>query len=115
MPSNAKLTEEIVALAEALSIEVQTEGLNNSQLAELLSELKKQKEAADTPPEGDDQPDTLPEDEEVAKPPYYVADGKAITTKKGVLDAGCEVKAQMLFGDEDALKALVKKKVVIKS
>lgn len=51
------------------------------------------------------------------KPPYYVAKGRAITTKVGVLsgDVEAEVKAEHLSGGEETLNHLVEKGYVIKS
>lgn len=46
---------------------------------------------------------------------YTVAPGRAVTSKKGILKAGGEVKAEWLGGGEESLKRLVDKKIVIKA
>jgi hypothetical protein len=45
--------------------------------------------------------DEVEKKKEVKKPPYYVAKGKAITSKKGILSEGDEVKAEY-FGKKEA-------------
>lgn len=46
---------------------------------------------------------------------HTVAPGRAVTSKKGILKAGGEVKAEWLGGGEESLKRLVSKKIVIKA
>lgn len=46
--------------------------------------------------------------EEDKKPPFYVKKGKAITTKKGILSDGEEIKAEYLAGGKKSLAAFVK-------
>ena len=50
------------------------------------------------------------------KPPFYVAPGKAITSKKGILsgDTSDEVKAEYLEGGKDALAAFVESGHILK-
>jgi len=49
------------------------------------------------------------------KPPVYkVAEGKAITCKKGMLSAGDEVKVEYIHGGEKSLDKLVDAGVVVK-
>lgn len=38
---------------------------------------------------------------------YYVSEGKALTTKKGLKDSGSELTAEMVEGGEEKLKKLV--------
>jgi hypothetical protein len=45
---------------------------------------------------------------------YKVAEGKALTSKKGILGPGSEVKAEDLPGGDEALQGLVKSKHVVK-
>jgi hypothetical protein len=54
-------------------------------------------------------------EETVVLPPYYVAKGKAITCKKGVLSDGDEVCINHLGGGKDTIDKLVKSGHVIKS
>lgn len=51
---------------------------------------------------------------QAAKPPYSVSEGRAITSKKGMLGAGSEVKAEYLGGGQKALDVLVRKGIVTK-
>ena len=50
---------------------------------------------------------TVKKDEE-KYPPFYVPEGTSITSKKGVLADGDEVKAEYLSGGEKTLNGLVK-------
>jgi peptidoglycan hydrolase CwlO-like protein len=131
MPSNADIIKEIESLSAELEKDVpETEGKNNADLANILSGLKAEKKEADkdlTPNAGakaaaEAKAEAKAKAEEEAKaakkPPYYVADGKAVTCKKGMLSEGDEVKAEYLADGEDGKKALsdlVKKSVVVKS
>ena len=45
---------------------------------------------------------------------YKVAEGKAITSKKGILGPNAEVKAEYLPGGDVTLKELVAKKLIVK-
>jgi hypothetical protein len=53
--------------------------------------------------------------EAVKKPPYYLGKKKAITTKRGILSDGEEIKAEYLSGGKKALDAFVKSGHVVKS
>lgn len=61
--------------------------------------------------------DTIKAKEEKAaeKPPYCVGERKAITTKRGILSDGDEIKADDLPGGKEALAAFVKSGHVVKS
>lgn len=129
MPSNADIIKEIESLSAELEKDVpETEGKNNADLANILSGLKAEKKEADkdlTPNAGakaaaDAKADAKAKAEEeeakaAKKPPYYVADGKAVTCKKGMLSEGDEVKADYLGDGDKGLKALVEKGIVVKS
>ena len=52
---------------------------------------------------------------EVKKPPFSIAKGKAITTKRGILSDGDEIKAEDLNGGQKAIDAFVKTKHIIKA
>lgn len=120
MATNNVLIAQAIAISLAASIEPPEgmEDLNNAQLAKLVNAMKK------------DRPDAaakVVEDERIAaeelanlakkkaRPPYYIAEGKALTTKRGLLGPRREIKAEDLAGGEKALKAFVKTKHVIKS
>lgn len=49
------------------------------------------------------------------KPAFCVAEGKAITSKRGILACGAEVTAADLAGGQEALDTLVEKKYIVKS
>ena len=97
MPSNKDLTKSI----KDLDPEAETEGLSNKQLSALLSELR---DKANTDADAD-----------AGKPPFYVSKGKAITSKRGILADGDEIKADDLAGGKDALEAFVKSGHVAKA
>ncbi len=48
------------------------------------------------------------------KPDWVVAEGKSITSKKGVLAPGNEVKEEYLGGGKKSFDALKKQKIVVK-
>lgn len=92
MASNAELRESITALAIELGVDKpNTANLSNSKLVELLGELAG---AAAEP---------MLEVVVVAR----VSDGMSLTSKKGVLASGTEVKPE--FFAEGAYDALIKK------
>lgn len=101
MPSNKELISQVEKLSDELGLEVVTKGLNNDELAELMSDLKAKKKYADS----DDQFEPEAKEE---KPPYYVMPGKAITSKRRILGDGDEIKADDLAGGKEALDAFVK-------
>lgn len=88
MPSNKDI---IKSIAE-LSPELDTDGKNNDELASILSGLKAEKK------------DPAVE----AKPPFYVMPGKCLTSKRGLIADGDEIKAEDLAGGKEALNAFVK-------
>ncbi|MCH9837692.1 hypothetical protein K0U83_18665 [bacterium] len=111
MPSNKELITEIDALASALGLDIETDGLKNDQLAALVSDLKAKKTDAET----DTAADTAPA-RKAGKPEYYVAPRCAITSKRGILsgDTEDEVKAEYLAGGAEALKAFVSAGKILK-
>ena len=129
MPSNKDLTAEALMLAVALGLEIQTEGLKNDELAELVSDLKAKQTDADTDTAADDAEDKVTAEAQARaaarkagkpaptkKPEYYVAPRKSLTSKKGILsgDTEDEVKAEYLAGGNDALQAFVESGHVLK-
>ena len=110
MPSNAELITSIEALAAELKVEAVTEGLSNAKLADLLAELREKKATPDA------EAARIAAEAE-AKPPYYVAPGKSVTSKRGILDgdAADEVEAKDFEGGQAVLDDLVELGVVIKS
>lgn len=114
MPSNKELIEEATVLAEELELEIQTKGLKNQDLAALVSDLKAKARDADN----ETQADVAETDVGVATPSpraigRYVAEGKAITSKKGILSEGTTVTVDMLQGGQEALSALIDREFVV--
>ena len=68
--------------------------------------------AAGSPKE---EPKAAPVKVEAKTAPYSIAKGKAVTTKRGILSDGSEVKASDLSGGDDALQAFVKTGHVVKA
>jgi len=86
--SNAKLIEEI----NALELNVDTEGLTNKELVAKLKELKEAPIVPEETTEAEDaSEETLPEVEEGPKV-YRIVKGKSVTSPRGILSEGDEVK-----------------------
>lgn len=127
MPSNAELKASIDAVSAELEVVTNTDGLNNAQLADTLSDLRDEKaKRAETPaPDAQAAADALDAlmapiaqaPAVVAKPPYYMAPGKAVTSKAGILDGDTadEVKAEYFEGGDKTLQTLVVDGYVLKS
>lgn len=95
MPSNTDIIKDIVEFSEELGREAPvTEGKNSGELVNILSGLKAEKKEAKV--------------KAGKKPPFSVAAGKAITSRRGILSDGDEVKADDLAGGKEALDAFVK-------
>ncbi len=104
MASNAELQSQVEELCKELGIDpVDTSEMNNKDLTAKVKELKALQDD-----ESEDAKDDESEDIEEVKPPYYIADGKSVACKKGVLAEGKEIKAEYLGGGKEALKSLVK-------
>ena len=89
MASNAELVASIAALSESAA----TDGLNNAELSALLKKLKAENES-----EAEAKADDVPR----------VAPGKSITSKRGILGPGEEVRES----DVNDLSALKKRGIV---
>ncbi len=100
MASNKDLIASIISLSFAQeSTAPDTEGKNNAELSAILKDLKASA-------------DELEEKEPELK--FYIAEGKAITSKRGILSDGDEIKEQDLPDGLEALKAFVKSGHVVK-
>lgn len=119
MPSNTDIIKAIAEISEELGKEAPaTEGKNNGELANILSALKAEKKEADkdlTPDaaakagaQAKEEAATAKEEAAAKKPPFYVKEGKAVTSKRGILSDGDEIKADDLPGGKEALDAFVK-------
>jgi hypothetical protein len=112
MASNKELTAEAAELAAVLGIEVTTDGLNNKALSALVSDLKAKKKDAELQTQADDNQsdDSVGETEEDERAPgVYVADGKAVTSKIGVLAEGRAVEAKHFAGGQKTLDRLIER------
>ncbi len=129
MPKNAELIEAIKISSKTLEMEPapaeDLAALSNAQLAEVLKNLNAKIAEADGAKareelEGSAETDSAaaaalaklkagekPE-EEVKRPEFYVAAGKAITTKRGIRSDEDEITADDLAGGKEALAAFVK-------
>ena len=132
MPSNPDLIIAITEQAEAKGVDVPaTDGKNNVELTAILKELKKPvapkapgteadaKAKAEADAKAKAEADAAAESAkikvEVKKlPPYYMANGKALTTKKGILADGDEIKPEYLAGGKDAIEKFVKTGHILK-
>lgn len=107
MASNKELAAEAVELAKELGIEITTDGLNNKELSALVSDLKAKKKDAELQTQADGQ-------EAERAPGVYVADGKAVTSKIGVLSEGRAVEAKHFAGGQETLDFLIERGHCIK-
>lgn len=129
MPSNKQYTEEVIKLAGELGLEVETEGLNNQELAALVSDLKAKKKDVENETLADKaendaaaaaaleklESGETKEKEAAKKPSFCVGERKAFTTKRGILSDGDEIKADDLPGGKEALDAFVESGHVVKN
>lgn len=129
MPSNKELTEEALALGKTLGVRVETQGLNNNGLTDLVARLKADRDKPTAPTEPPPAPNTQPKpdaptpvngatDDTAGGPPapkpkkskrkyeYQIAEGRSLTCNAGILGPGSEVLAKF-FGEtaqEDLLR-----------
>jgi len=102
MPSNKELKKSITDAAEKLGVDApNTDGMSNSKLAETLSELKNREPIVEA----------LVEALEPGIP--VIAEGKALTTKRGILGPGEPIVPEDLAGGEEAFEALVENGYVV--
>lgn len=92
MPSNAELQAAIAARAEVLGLTVDTSGMNNATLAEALKGLMGQKTAEELAAEAAAAPAPAPAGKPGKKRGYFVAKGASITSARGILAEGEEVR-----------------------
>lgn len=121
MPSNAELIKEADELAAKLGAPVETKDLSNDKLVDLVRDLRAKVTDAETQTQADNDKARKAARMEnkvkkEKKPPFYVAPGKSLTSKKGILsgDTSDEVKAEYLRGGKEALDAFVKSGHVLK-
>ena len=92
MPSNKELIADIEQLAGEMGVPVDTGKLNSKKLTALLSDLR----AAEAAPA-----------EAAPATRYYLRAGKSITSKRGILADGDEVKPDFLAGGSDTISLLL--------
>jgi len=121
MASKEELIASIATAAEEKGIEApETGGLNHGQLVELLKGVKAMEPVeADSvivkpPVEAEAEAPEASTDSVIVKPPVkraagcYVCEGKALTSKRGILAPGDEAKAEYFTGEEETLNRLIK-------
>lgn len=124
--STAALVAQVQGLAEQLGTTVDTDGLSNEALTELVENLKVSVneaakadadiDAVNAAAEGAGENETAKEakveavaEEAAKKPPYYLMPGKALTTiKRGILGPGDEIKPEDIAGGKTSLDKFVK-------
>jgi len=114
MPKNQEIIESIKTESQERGLDVpKTDGKNNEQLLDILKQVK----AVPPVPPGNDGDGGEDDDTESteAKPPFTIADGCALTTMKGILSEGDEVKTEYLSDGEDGLKRHIKSGIIVKN
>jgi hypothetical protein len=121
MPSNADLQKEIEVLAAELGITLETPDKKptNKELSALLSDLKAKKRdgelttgadaEVEPAPEPEVKSEPAPESEPEVKKGPVVAEGKSLTTRKGILVEGDKVLPEYLAGGEKTFNILKEK------
>ena len=102
--------KDLIESIKGLDGEVVTDNLSKEQLSDLLSELREKidVEAVGGTLEADEQAKLESDNDESNRSKFYVCRGKAITSKRGILADGDEIKAEYLAGGEESLEYLVK-------
>lgn len=114
MPSNKQYKEQAEALAAELGVEITTDDLNNEQLGDLVSDLRAKARDAELDTQADE-PQEKTEEPASKRPPFSVASGKSITSRRGILAPGDEIKAEDLAGGKETLDKFVKSGHVVKA
>ncbi len=109
MPSNKDLIKQIKHHANNLNMDlyVELDGLKNAELTELLSDIKAKWRDASMHTAADEVGPAEPSEHLV------IAEGKSLTTKRGILGPGEEIKPQDLAGGEETLMDLYSKGYVV--
>ncbi len=131
--------EKLIADIAKLDPKAKTAGVNNKDLGEMLKGLKaaakveaevkakadaeaKAKKNATDPMAAANEAMSAKADATAKKaktkkkrPPFYVAQGKSVTSKKGILAEDEEIKAEYLAGGQDSLDALVESDTVVET
>lgn len=92
MASNKELQDAIAARAAVLGLTVDTAGMNNATLTETLKGLNEQKTAEELAADAAAAAAPAPAAKAAKRKGYFVADGKSVTSARGILAAGEEVR-----------------------
>ena len=103
MPSNKELISEAQDLSGELNLAIDTDGLKNDALVSLVSDLRAKKRDADTDTQADELQSSGP----------VVAQGRAVTTRRGVLGPGEAIFAKDVTGGDKTLQNLIKAGIVV--
>ena len=112
MASNDNYIAQIILIAAALDIEVNTDDLTNKQLGALLKDLKAKQTDAETVTQADEVEAEVEAEVEVE---YVVKAGGAITSRRGIVTAGEPVKPSHFSGGQESFDKLVKKGHIVKA
>lgn len=115
MPTNAELLEDILKLDP----EAQVEGLNNAKLQALLTRLREDAEKKGSEPDSTDE-ETPPTDETdeagaVVEVVFVVAQGKALTTLRGIIGEGEPIAESDLPSGKEAFDGFIKSKHIVRA
>jgi len=114
MPSNKELIKTAKAIADELGLEITTDGLNNSQLSDLVKDLRAKQTDAETETQADGAP-AADEDRAPAQADgYYIAEGKALTSKKGIVADGDKVDESFFDGGKKVIDHFISTGHIIK-
>jgi len=98
MASNKELIKTAGELAEELGISIETEGLNNKELSDLVKDLRAKVADASTETQAETAGAKVEEATEVIAG-YIVADGVSLTSPKGIIESGAPIE-DGLYSDE---------------
>lgn len=110
MANKENLIKQLDILAGELETDVDTSELTKADLEEKIATMKemvkdKKKAEVEAAKERED---------DGKKPPFYIADGKSLTSRRGVLAPGAEIKAADLAGGQPAIDEHVKNGFICK-
>lgn len=122
--TTAALVAQVKGLAEQLDTSVETDGLSDDALTEMIENLKvsvnevakadADADAVDAMAQGAAENEVqkmakvqAKTEKEAKKPPFYIMPGKALTSKRGILGPGDEIKVSDIAGGKDALEKFV--------
>jgi hypothetical protein len=111
MANKETLTADIVELAAELEVEAITDDLTNKELVALKAELTAKL------PDAEAEAPAAPKAPKAPAPPkadHVVADGKSVTSLKGIKGEGDEVFPGMFSGGSETFANLIERGVIVK-